>query len=275
VKATVTPTPSWRRHGVGRRLSLLPALSSRSLLSRRELYLDGNWAEDICIATFCVQLRCLNSNARQRVLLSFVVLYIEPCFGSVIQNLQEVKKRGPVSNMKAVIGVGTDNSETGKVEEGLNAWVYDLCGWTNLIGSSPCLCGFFCPPDCSSSFARTQVPYHPDSRQVTQFARSNAEQRCFEAPIHAVSQYDGSNLCFNILCTNLCVNRSILREGQYNIEGNCCMDIAESSLCPCCVATQLLAEVGRRGVVKVMPSLITVNPTPACTVWPRRRRPPI
>lgn len=138
--------------------------------------------------------------------------------GSVIQNLQEVKKRGPVSNLKVVIGVNSDNSQTGKVKEGLNDWVTDLCGWTSHVCEFPCLCGFCCTC-CASPLARTN--------------------------------YDGSNICFNVLCTNLCVNRSIIREGQYNIQGNCINDVMESMCCPFCVATQLLLEVQRRGVVKV------------------------
>merc|ERR1712146_413195 len=68
----------------------------------------------------------------------------------------------------------------------------------------------------------------------------------------AASEYDDSNWCFNCLLKHPCVTRSIIREGQYNIEGDCCGDMCVPFWCYCCSVVQHMNEVKHRGCVNNM-----------------------
>lgn len=63
-------------------------------------------------------------------------------------------------------------------------------------------------------------------------------------------EFDQSNWCFNCLCFNIYMFRSIIRNG-YNIEGNCCADWCVVLWCSCCALTQIKGEINSREVSSV------------------------
>eukprot|EP00611_Tribonema_gayanum_P006360 TRINITY_DN15659_c0_g1_i1.p4 TRINITY_DN15659_c0_g1~~TRINITY_DN15659_c0_g1_i1.p4 ORF type:complete len:103 (+),score=29.11 TRINITY_DN15659_c0_g1_i1:1119-1427(+) len=68
------------------------------------------------------------------------------------------------------------------------------------------------------------------------------------ANARARAKFDGSNMCFNLMCMSSCLIRSVIRNG-YNLEGSCCSDICIPLLFPCCAASQHLNEVDKRGKI--------------------------
>merc|ERR1711935_379659 len=156
------------------------------------------------------------------------------CFGpcSAAQLLRETKSRG---NCNAVTVLGADGqSIQAETKEGANAWSSGLCG---------------CFSDCSSCCYAWWCPC------------------CAVAT--ASSNYDGSNFCFNCLVKNPCVAHSIIREGEYNIDGTCLEDCCAPAFCAPCAISRLLREVEVRGSINEVRHVVQV-PQNTIMVQPRQ-----
>eukprot|EP00658_Telonema_sp_P-2_P053716 TRINITY_DN4233_c0_g1_i1.p1 TRINITY_DN4233_c0_g1~~TRINITY_DN4233_c0_g1_i1.p1 ORF type:complete len:280 (-),score=34.55 TRINITY_DN4233_c0_g1_i1:502-1296(-) len=73
---------------------------------------------------------------------------------------------------------------------------------------------------------------------------------CANATVH--QEYDSrSNWCYNCLCFSPCATVNIIREGPYNLGGDCCGDVCSTWLCMPCAITRARAEIrspGRGGI---------------------------
>merc|ERR1712159_183265 len=143
---------------------------------------------------------------------------------SIAQLLRESKTRGSATS--ALVQTNQGQVIKAEQQEGLNTWTSGLCSCFDDFGS--CAYAFCCP---------------------------------FCANASAVTNYDGSNWCFNCCAKHPCMAQSIIREGKYNIQGTCLEDICIPYFCTCCAVSRLLREVKARGNINQSHHVVQVAPT--------------
>jgi len=132
---------------------------------------------------------------------------IQPC--AVTRMLREVKTRGPCSSKTTITATGQLVRVCDNVKT--KPWSSGLFSCHQNCGH--CL-NSFCCPCCAIATARTA--------------------------------YDDSSWAFNCCCLGPCATRNIIREGKFNIEGDCLGDMCVGCCCIPCSSAQLLRELDHR-----------------------------
>lgn len=132
---------------------------------------------------------------------------LSPC--ATTRMLREVKNRGPCGSKTTITATGQLVRLTDS--EKSRPWSTGLCECHQNCGI--CIRSFCCPC-CSTASARTD--------------------------------YDGSSWLFNLVCATPCAVRNIIREGKFNIEGDCLTDCCIGCFCVPCSAAQMLRELESR-----------------------------
>lgn len=192
--------------------------------SARTNFDGSNWCFNCCCVSTCVVRNIVREayNIEGTCLGDLCV----PCWCGCCSTAQVLRESAARGSASAV----TCQTSTGQVvrveaQEGANQWTSGLCACFDDIGYCAYAC---CCPWCATA--------------------------------SAVSNYDGSNFCFNCCAKNTCVSQSIIREGKYNISGTCMGDIWEPCCCQMCAISRMLREVKARGNINQTHSVVRVAP---------------
>jgi len=195
--------------------------------SAREDFDGSNW----CFNCLCLNACVLRNVVREAYNIEGTCLgdcctpFLCNCC-ALSQVLREVKARGSANSITAQTSSG--QLVRVQTQEGSNQWSSSLFSCCDDIGI--CFYGWCCPW-CSLASTMTK--------------------------------YDNSNWCFNCCTKNVCLSQSIIREGKYNIDGDCCTDILVPCCCMTCVICRLAREVKARGSINETRSIMQVAQAPA------------